>query len=103
MKKVNVNASMFEKFRSRIASEFPQWKANRLVQLIQNGSTVAVRPLNGYQLSDEELAIVASIEADFAECEPDIEETHTWHPAHTPRRHYATQKQIVRQLEGMRF
>jgi len=103
VKKVNVNAEMFNSFRKRIATEFPEWKTQRRVQVIQNGRTVAIRPLNGYELNADEIAAIANIEADFAECEPAIEETHGWRPLNTPRRHYATRKQILRQLDKVRF
>lgn len=101
--KIQINANQFNQFRQRIAAEFPNWRTERLVQVIENGHTLQLHPLNGYQLSEDELAIVAGIEADIAESEPAIEETRGWRPANTPRRHYATQKQILRQLDKVRF
>lgn len=101
--KIQISANQFSKFRQRIASEFPNWRTDRLVQVIENGNTLQLHPLNGYQLSADELAVVAGIEADIAECEPAAQETHGWRPLNTPRRHYATQKQILRQLDKVRF
>ena len=102
--KVKVNANHFSEFRTRITSEFPQWREQRLVQVVQNGHTVALNPLCGYQLSDSELSIIAEIEADFTEALPPVAEpTHGWKPERTPRRHYASQAEIVSKLSKMRM